>query len=117
MTTAIDTNVIVALWDGMGRKPIRVDVKGAPFKMGDWVRVIRGSDDTFDPSYKGRVGIVEYFEYGCGCGQSYPHDPMIGVRFYKTIAEFWKEELIRSRVGLRYAHEITPRRSTPRQGI
>ena|SRR5258708_35879653 len=77
----------------MGRRPIYVDVDGAPFKIGDRVRVTRGTDETFDPSYKGRVGIVEYLEYGCGCGQSYPQDPMIGVRFRGDVDEFWREEL------------------------
>ena len=79
--------------EGMGPRPIRADVKGAPFKIGNAVRVTRGSDETFDPSYRGRVGIVEYLEYECGCGQSYPHDPMIGVRFRNAVAEFWREEL------------------------
>jgi hypothetical protein len=77
----------------MGRRPIYVDVGGAPFKIGDRVRVTRGADETFDASYKGCTGIVEYFEYGCGCGQSYPRDPMIGVRFRSGLAEFWREEL------------------------
>lgn len=44
----------------MGRKPMYVDVDGAPFNIGERVRVTRGADETFDPSYKGRAGIVEY---------------------------------------------------------
>jgi hypothetical protein len=77
--------------------PIYVNVAGAPFKVGDRVRVTHGTDLTFDHRYQGRVGIVGYFEYQCGCGQSYPNDPMIGVRFREDIAEFWAEELTQRR--------------------
>ena len=81
-------------WDAMAPKPIYIDVDGAPFKIGDRVRVTDSRDETFDRSYKGRIGTVEYFEYECGCGQSYPNDPMIGVRFQKDqVEEFWAEEL------------------------
>jgi hypothetical protein len=82
--------------DGVGPRPIYVDVKGAPFKMGERVRVTDSTDETFDRSFKGRIGIVEYLEYQCGCGQSYPDDPMIGVRFQRgQVEEFWAEELKR----------------------
>lgn len=71
-------------------------ILGAPFNIGDQVQVMDNpnNDDTFDKSFSGKYGIVEYFDYDCGCGQSYPEDPMIGVRFInnKTF-EFWKEEL------------------------
>lgn len=80
----------------MGRQPIYHNVKGAPFNIGDRVRVLGGTDETFNPGYKGRVGTVRYFEYSCGCGQTYPTDPMIGVSFRGGCTEeLWKEELKR----------------------
>ncbi len=57
-----------------------VDIRGAPFKIGKRVRVLTSRDETFDPRLVSRVGAVCHFEYECGCGQSYPHDPMIGVK-------------------------------------
>jgi hypothetical protein len=89
--------------ESTGCRPIHVDVEGAPFKIGDLVVVTCGSDETFDCYYEGRVGTVEYFEYECGCGQSYPRDPMIGVRFGTVIDEFWREELKLRRNRLRSA--------------
>ncbi|HXR06251.1 MAG TPA: hypothetical protein VN765_02915 [Candidatus Acidoferrum sp.] len=78
----------------MGAKDgIYEDVDGAPFKIGDRVKVVSFSDDTADEEFLGCKGNVLYFEYTCGCGQSFPKDPMIGVRFGEQIAEFWKEEL------------------------
>ncbi|MBI2683203.1 MAG: Carotenogenesis protein CarS [Acidobacteriales bacterium] len=74
-------------------KPLRRDVPGAPFRIGQQVRVVAGTDETFDKRFLGKLGTVEYFEYNCGCGQSYPHDPMIGVRFGRKLEEFWVEEL------------------------
>ena len=80
----------------MERNLIQRDIRGAPFKIGDCVRVMSGTDETFDPRFVGRVGTVHYFEYECGCGQSYPDDPMIGVQFRGGEGEeFWKEELRR----------------------
>jgi hypothetical protein len=80
----------------MSQNPIYSNVHGAPFRIGETVRVVGSEDETFDPRYKRRVGTIEYFEYECGCGQNYPNDPMIGVKFRggKT-AEFWAEELRR----------------------
>lgn len=78
----------------MVAKPTYIDVDGAPFKIGDRVRVTRGTDETFNSRYRSRVGVVEYLEYQCGCGQSYPRDPLIGVKFTSNgIEEFWAEEL------------------------
>lgn len=80
----------------MGRQPLYENVKGAPFKIGEAVRVVGPGDETFDRSYLGRAGVVRYFEYRCGCGQSYPDDPMIGVELRGgKKEEFWKEELVR----------------------
>ena len=72
------------------------DVEGAPFKLGYEVRVLDNPslDCTFDEQYIGKIGHVVHFEYDCGCGQSFPADPMIGVMFSDfKVEEFWKEEL------------------------
>jgi hypothetical protein len=69
------------------------NVNGAPFQIDDAVKVVLLADDTANPIFLGRKGRVLYFEYSCGCGQTYPHDPMIGVKFREKIEEFWKEEL------------------------
>jgi len=75
----------------------RLDIKGAPYKIGDIVRVLNNpnEDETFDKHLSGKFGLIEYFEYDCGCGQSFPEDLMIGVRFSNGKSEeFWKEELL-----------------------
>jgi hypothetical protein len=70
------------------------DVKGSPFRIGDRILVSKGTDDTFSQEHLGENGIIIYFEYSCGCGQSFPHDPMIAIRFPDgTVDEFWKEEI------------------------
>ena len=71
------------------------NVPGAPFQLGDRVEItLLSKDDTFDKSLYGATGKVLYFEYDCGCGQSFPSDPMIGVCFFNgEVEEFWKEEL------------------------
>lgn len=80
----------------MSAKPIFTQVHGAPHQPGDVVRVVQ----TIDASIKdlrhlvGRIGKVRYLEYSCGCGQTYPEDPMFGVLFEDGVEEeFWKEEL------------------------
>ena len=76
------------------RNPIYHDVEGAPLRIGDHVLVSKGTDETFSQEHLGKVGIVIYLEYACGCGQTFPHDPMIAVRFPdETLDEFWREEL------------------------
>jgi len=73
---------------------VTTDVPGAPFRIRDKVRVVRGTDETFDRRFLRRVGIIEHFEYSCGCGQTYPSDPMIGVQFRSgEVEEFWQKEL------------------------
>jgi len=73
---------------------ICTDVEGAPFHIGAKVRVIYCADNTVPPCLAGRVGRVEHLDYDCGCGQTHPEDPMIGVRLYSgELEEFWKEEL------------------------
>ena len=75
-------------------RPVYTDVTGASFKIGTVVRVWRLVDEEAEPSVLGKQGVVEYFEYSCRCGQSYPRDPMIGVRFPNGgLHEFWREEL------------------------
>lgn len=76
-----------------GARPIRRNVRGAPFWIGDHVRVTQIVDFAASKTLVGKVGTVEYFEYSCGCGQTYPGDPMIGVRIANVTHEFWKEEL------------------------
>lgn len=70
-------------------------VDGAPVQVGDTVHVVSASDDTCDFSFLGLTGTVEFLEYECGCGQTYPCDPMIGVRLPDgRLDEFWAEEII-----------------------
>jgi hypothetical protein len=78
-------------------QPKKFDVIGAPFKIGDIVLILNNpnKDETFNYDFSGKRGIVVFFEYDCGCGQTFPDDPMIGVRISdKIIAEFWKDELL-----------------------
>jgi len=78
-------------------KPIYVQTEGAPYQPNQKVVVVSSSEppEGADVSkYIGLEGTVEYLEYSCGCGQLYPSDPMIGVRFQDgRIEEFWHEEL------------------------
>jgi len=79
-------------------KPIFEAVEGSPFQPGERVKFVQDSDGSADNDGEliGREGVVEYIEYSCGCGQSYPDDPMICVRFdNEKRQEFWKEELVR----------------------
>jgi hypothetical protein len=74
-------------------EPIFANVSGAPFRIGDVVRVIQIVDATGNQKLRNKTGIVQYLEYSCGCGQTYPGDPMIGVLVGSKAHEFWKEEL------------------------
>jgi hypothetical protein len=72
------------------------DIDGAPYKIGQKVKVLNNpnKDDTFDMKLVDKTGEIIFFEYDCGCGQTFPTDPMIGVKFSDgSIDEFWKEEL------------------------
>ena len=78
-------------------KPRRHNIFGAPFKIGDKVKVLNNPnhDVTFNEEFSELEGVVVHFEYDGGCCQTYPYDPMIGVRLSNNIlAEFWKEELL-----------------------
>lgn len=72
------------------------DIDGAPYKIGQKVKVLNNPnmDETFDIQLINKIGEVIFFEYDCGCGQTFPTDPMIGVKFNNgKIDEFWKEEM------------------------
>jgi hypothetical protein len=80
--------------------PITICVPGSPFQPRDIVRVV----DTVDievhdvRKHLGRLGLVVHLEYSCGCGQSYPDYPAIGVKFANgQTEEFWPEEVLRVR--------------------
>lgn len=80
----------------LGARPIYTPVPGAPRQPGDRVRVVQAVDVEVQDlsSLVGQTGTVLYLEYSCGSGQSYPHDPMIGVRLDGGVEqEFWPEEL------------------------
>jgi hypothetical protein len=73
------------------------NINGAPFKINDMVKILNNpnNDETFNSFFSFNEGSVIYFEYDCGCGQNFPDDPMIGVKFNcGAIEEFWKEELL-----------------------
>jgi hypothetical protein len=78
--------------------PIREPVPGAPYQPGDVVVVVAAIDrNVRDVSeHIGKVGRVVHLEYGCGCGQTFPGDPMIGVELGDLVEEFWREELDRA---------------------
>jgi hypothetical protein len=66
-----------------------------PFSVGERVQIVSATDlDIHDVSHHiGRVGRVEEVLEKAGCGDQYPEDPMIKVRFVKKTCVFWKEEL------------------------
>lgn len=79
-----------------GADPMRHHVEGATYQPGERVLVVRAIDRyVHDVSeLVGKEGAVEHLEYECGCGQHYPEDPMVGVRFGDgQLQEFWREEL------------------------
>ena len=80
----------------IGANPIRDHVPGSPFQVGQRVAVVQVVDKATEDleRFVGRSGDVEYLEYECGCGQTYPNDPMIAVRFESgESVEFWPEEV------------------------
>ncbi|MFT7680651.1 MAG: hypothetical protein ACI935_000082 [Moritella dasanensis] len=78
----------------LGAKPQRRNIDGAPFAIHNIVLVV-GVQDDMPEEHIGRKGKVLYYEYDGGCGQSYPKEPLIGVRFFDNndLEEFWSEEL------------------------
>jgi hypothetical protein len=85
------------------------DVVGAPFRIGQSVNVIAITDETGDEQFLGKEGRVIYFEYDCGCGQTFPEDPMIGVLLGNRTEEFWKEELAATNRKRAVPRERAPR--------
>ena len=72
------------------------DVQGAPFKIGQQVIVALLGDETADAKFLSHAGQVTTLCYGTGCGDTYPHDPMILVKFDEADLNdelFWHEEL------------------------
>jgi len=59
--------------------PVRHYVPGAPFQVGDRVRILQACDECGYPDLAGRYAVVAYLEYECGCGQAFPDLPMLGV--------------------------------------
>jgi len=75
----------------------RYNINGAPYFIGSPVIVLNNPncDESFNSDFIGMKGHVVFYEYDCGCGQTFPNDPMIGVLFSnKKIGEFWKEEIM-----------------------
>ncbi len=84
--------------DWLGAKKIYHHTDGAPFQPRDLVVIVAAIDVEIHDvsSLIGQRGTVEYLEYSCGCGQEYPHTPMIGIRLEGAmIEEFWPEEIAR----------------------
>lgn len=84
----------------LGARPVKIAVPGAPFQPWDRVVVVASvetpSSGASVEEFIGRSGTVSFLEYSCGCGQSFPGDPMIGVAFEDgRQEEFWREELRR----------------------
>lgn len=83
----------------LGASPAREAVDGSPFQPGQAVVVVRSAEPEDGGCldvlrYVGCSGVVEHLDYSCGCGQSYPGDPMVGVRLADgRLQEFWREEL------------------------
>ena len=79
----------------MGAKLLYEPVHGSPYQPGDRVQVVQVVDATADANaVVGLSGTVIHLEYSCGSGQTFPDDPMIGVRLDDgEKQEFWAEEL------------------------
>ena len=69
------------------------NVPGAPFRIGDKVKVIKAADETCAIQFIGHQGIVVRFDYRGAVGQSYPGDPLVVVVIGQSSSSFWKEEL------------------------
>ena len=71
-------------------------VPGAPFQVGNRVRVVKIIDDTGGHGTIGMVGTVVGLEYESGSGQSYPDRPLLEVAFRApsgVTCWYWPEEL------------------------
>lgn len=82
------------------KRQFRSEVKGAPYQPGQRVNVVGPNapgdiDEKMCAPYVGSSGTVTELQYGTGCADSYPADPMILVtlddgRRY----QFWHNELV-----------------------
>lgn len=73
---------------------IREDIDGAPFHLGQEVKVCKRLDETVSTDFIGKIGTVSGYEYSSGVGQEFPKRPMIEVKFDTEVVEFfWPEEL------------------------
>lgn len=61
--------------------------------VGQRVKVTSLTDETACAEALGQIGKIVYLDYDCGCGQTYPDDPMVGVQLDSAVREFWSEEL------------------------
>jgi len=96
--------------------PVYHHIEGAPVQVGTRVVVGSSLDETFDEARSGQTGTVDHLEYAAGCGEAFPGDPMIGVRFPDGHVDgFWIEELLvlrTTRSGLRGVR-VLPYRGAP----
>ena len=71
-------------------------VEGSAYQVGDVVLVVaRGGDVRMVERFLGMIGTVEELDYRNICGQRYPRDPMVCVRFADGDRDgFWSEELL-----------------------
>lgn len=69
------------------------NVPGAPFCIGDRVKVVKAADETCAVKFIGLQGIVVRFDYRGAVGQNYPGDPLVVVQINEETSSFWKEEL------------------------
>lgn len=70
------------------------NIKEIKFKINQNIKVINLIDKTGNRYYLNKIGLIKYFNFDCGCEQTFPHNPMIGIKFFNgKIEEFWKEEI------------------------
>ena len=73
---------------------IHHNIKGAPFEIGATVRVKKVVDETGNKAFIGKIGKIVYYSYDGGCGEVYPHEPMLGIGFeHGKLDQYWPEEL------------------------
>ena len=70
------------------------NVDGAPFYIGAKVTVKKLTDETGNKDFLGKSGKIVYYSYDSGCGEVFPHEPIIGVGFeVGELDQYWPEEL------------------------
>jgi hypothetical protein len=82
-------------------------IEGTPFELGQRIEIadltdphtlgqLTAGDEGFEDVWDvlGHKGVLEYYEYNCGCGQIFPDQPMMGVKLDNGMrCEFWAEEM------------------------